>query len=71
MAKLFDDNRKYQPTDAEIIEVMGDKDRQAQLRHHGKAPAYYRVGRKIFYLGTDVNAWIESLRIEAPQIQAA
>lgn len=62
---LFDDDRNYQPNDREIIEVMGSKSKQAQMRHRGTAPSYYRLGRKIIYRGVDLNAWAEAQRIES------
>jgi len=64
MNKLFDDERNYQPDDPEVIEVMGDKDKQAQKRHHRTSPSYYRLGRKIIYRGIDLNAWAEIQRID-------
>ncbi len=65
MQKLFDDARKYQPGDPEVVEVMGPKDKQAQMRHRGTAPTYYRLGRKIIYMGVDMNTWAEAQRIES------
>lgn len=62
---LFDDRRNYQPDDAEVIEAMGSKSKQAQMRHRGTGPSYYRLGRKILYRGTDLNAWADAQRIES------
>jgi len=37
---------------------------QAQWRHKGMGPAFYRLGRKIIYRGADLNAWAEANRID-------
>ncbi|MBS9717245.1 MerR family transcriptional regulator [Pseudohalocynthiibacter aestuariivivens] len=64
MDKLFEDGRNYLPDDPEVIEVMGSRTKQAQMRHHKTSPSYYRLGRKIIYRGVDLNAWAEAQRIE-------
>jgi len=64
LTTLFDQNRKYQPTDPEILEILGTKAKQAQMRHFGRGPAFYRLGRKIIYHGADLNAWAEANKIE-------
>ena len=47
MQNLFDETRHYQPTDPEIIALLGSKEKQAQMRHHGRSPAFYKLGRKM------------------------
>lgn len=32
----------------------------AQARYNGKGPAYFKVGRKVYYRQEDVNDWEES-----------
>ena len=63
MTKLFDETRHYQPTDGLILQLLGSREKQAQMRHHGRSPVYYRLGRKIIYHGSDLNAWASSHRI--------
>jgi hypothetical protein len=63
MIKLFDETRLYQPSDPEIQILLGTKEKQAQMRYYGRSPVYYRLGRKIIYHGTDLNAWASSQRI--------
>tara|TARA_B110000208_G_scaffold176642_1_gene223195 strand:+ start:67 stop:282 length:216 start_codon:yes stop_codon:yes gene_type:complete len=65
---LFEENRHYQPTDPEILSLLGSREKQAQMRHHGRSPVYYRLGRKIIYQGSDLNNWANSQRIESPSI---
>ena len=64
MTDLFDENRHYQPADQEIIDLLGSREKQAQMRHHGRSPAFYRLGRKIIYHGRDLNQWANAQRIE-------
>ena len=64
MAKLFDESRHYQPTDPEIISLLGSTSKQAQMRHFKRSPSFYRLGRKIIYHGSDLNAWAEANKIE-------
>lgn len=64
MAKLFDDERHYLPSDPEILTLLGNAAKQAQMRHYGRSPAFYRLGRKIIYHGSDLNDWAEARRVE-------
>jgi len=63
MAHLFDNDRTYVLGDPEL-EVIGDRPKLAQWRHKRVGPAYYRLGRKIIYHGSDLNAWVEAHRVE-------
>ena len=64
MADLFDNTRHYQPTDPEIIELLGTPSKQAQMRHFKRSPSFYRLGRKIIYHGVDLNAWAEASKVK-------
>lgn len=64
MTNLFDESRCYAPTDIEILTLLGSRARQAQMRHHGRSPAYFRLGRKIIYHGADLNAWANARRVD-------
>jgi hypothetical protein len=63
MANLFEQNRNYVLGDPEL-EVIGDRDKLAQWRHKKMGPAFYRLGRKILYRGSDLNAWAEARRVD-------
>lgn len=43
----------------------------AKMRMDGTSPAYFRVGRKIRYYWSDVQAWIDSNRAESTDDYAA
>ena len=63
MANLFEHDRNYVLGDPEL-ELIGDRAKLAQWRHKGVGPAFYRLGRKIVYRGTDLNAWADARRVE-------
>lgn len=56
MSALFENDRNYLLGDPEL-DLIGDRSKLAQWRHKGIGPAYYKLGRKIIYRGTDLNAW--------------
>lgn len=64
MNTLFDETRIYLTEDPEILALLGNRARQAQLRHHGRSPTYFRLGRKIVYHGADLNVWANARRID-------
>lgn len=63
MANLFDNNRNYVLGDNEL-DLIGNREKLAQWRHKGVGPAFYRMGRKIIYSGSDLNTWAEVQRVE-------
>lgn len=63
MSDLFEQNRSYVLGDPEL-DVIGDRDKLAQWRHKAMGPAYYRLGRKIVYRGSDLNAWAGAKRVD-------
>ncbi|MDO8884928.1 MerR family transcriptional regulator [Pseudotabrizicola sp.] len=63
MTNLFENNHSYVLGDTEL-DIIGDREKLAQWRHKGMGPAYYRLGRKIIYRGSDLNAWAEASRVD-------
>ena len=63
MAKLFEDDRNYVLGDTEL-ELIGNRDKLAQWRHKGMGPAFYKLGRKVIYRGSDLNSWAETNRTD-------
>jgi len=63
MANLFDEHRNYVLGDTDL-DLIGDRDKLAQWRHKGMGPAFYKLGRKVIYRGSDLNAWAESQRFD-------
>ena len=66
MTKLFEDNRNYTLDDSELS-VIGGREKLGQWRHKGFGPAYFKLGRKIIYRGTDLNAWALANRVDHRQ----
>ncbi len=66
MSNIFENNRRYVLGDPEL-DIIGDRDKLAQWRHKGCGPAYYKLGRKVVYLGSDLNKWVEANRVEPSQ----
>jgi hypothetical protein len=60
---LFETDRNYVLGDPEL-DIIGDRDKLAQWRHKMKGPAFYKLGRKVIYRGSDLNAWAEANRID-------
>lgn len=63
MSTLFEQNRNYVLGDPEL-DLIGDRVKLAQWRHKGMGPAFYRLGRKIIYRGSDLNAWAEANKVD-------
>ena len=63
MTDLFENERHYVLGDPELG-LLGDREKLAQWRHKGTGPAYYKLGRKVVYRGSDLNDWAETRRIE-------
>lgn len=63
MANIFDDDRVYFPDDPEM-RVLGNREKLAQWRHRMTGPAFIRIGRRIGYHGTDLNAYLTAQRTD-------
>lgn len=63
MPELFENDRNYVLGDQEL-DIIGDRDKLAQWRHKMKGPAYYKLGRKVIYRGSDLNDWAHGNRID-------
>jgi hypothetical protein len=60
-SKTFQDDRSYVLGDPELS-LLGSREKLAQWRHKGRGPAYYKLGRKIIYRGSDLNDWLAKNR---------
>lgn len=63
MSDLFETDRNYVLGDPEL-DIIGDRAKLAQWRHKMKGPAFYKLGRKVIYRGSDLNVWAELNRID-------
>ena len=63
MACIFDQDRIFFPEDSEL-RVLGSVEKLAQWRHRNRGPAFMRIGRRIGYHGTDLNAFLRAQRVD-------
>ena len=61
--RRFDENTYYRPVD-EAMRLIGTVATLAQWRHYCKGPPFTKFGRRILYLGRDLNRWIDEHRVE-------
>ena len=69
MADIYDNDRIFFPEDPEL-RVLGTVEKLAQWRHRNRGPAFIRIGRRIGYHGSDLNAYLSAHRID-PSVEAA
>lgn len=69
MANIYEDDRIFFPEDPEL-RVLGSTELLAQWRHRNAGPAFIRIGRRIGYHGTDLNAYLNERRVD-PNTKAA
>ena len=63
MPTIFDNERVYLDCDPEL-DVLGSKPKRAQWRHRMVGPPWVKIGRKVAYLGGDLNAWLAAQRTD-------
>lgn len=61
MADIYDQDRIYFAEDPEM-RVIGSREKLAQWRHRNRGPAFIRIGRRIGYHGSDLNAYLSENR---------
>lgn len=60
--KVFEDERVYDDTDPEL-DLIASRNKRAQWRHRRVGPIFCKFGRRVKYLGTDLNAFVEENRV--------
>ena len=63
MVQIYDKDRIFFPEDPEL-RVFGSVEKLAQWRHRNRGPAFIRIGRRIGYHGTDLNAYLNAQRTD-------
>lgn len=66
---ILDEDRIFFPEDPEM-RIFGSIELLAQWRHRNRGPAFIRIGRRIGYHGTDLNAYLSAQRTD-PNGEAA
>ncbi len=59
---MFDPDRLYFTNDPALL-VIGSYWKLAHWRSQGKGPAYIKVGGRVAYRGSDLNAWLDARTI--------
>ena len=59
----FDPDRYYATTDPDL-RVLGTRDAIAKKRSRGEGPRYHRVGRRVLYLGADLNRHLDECAVD-------
>lgn len=59
---LFERARLYDDTDKEL-DVIAPRPKRAQWRHRRVGPAFLKFGRRVKYLGSDLNDWVAQARV--------
>jgi hypothetical protein len=62
VTKLFQNDRNYLLGDPEL-NLLGDRAKLGQWRHKRMGPPFYKLGRKVVYRGSDLNAWAEAQKV--------
>ena len=62
MYRFLDD--RYYTTDCPELSMIAKKSTLAMWRHQRKGPPYTRSGRRILYLGRDLNQWLDDNRVD-------
>ena len=60
---MFDDDKLY-PANDPALAVIGSYSTLAQWRHHGRGPAYVKLGSKVAYAGAALNEWIAERTVD-------
>ena len=58
----FEEDRYYAPDDP-ALRFIATTGTLAIWRHKGTGPDYVKVGRRVFYLGKDLNTYLDAQRV--------
>lgn len=60
--QIFEEKRVYDDDDEEL-DLIAPRSKRAQWRHRRVGPAWIKFGRRVKYLGSDLNAYVEENRV--------
>lgn len=60
---MFDSDKLYQPSDP-ALRSIATEGTLAVWRCKGQGPAFFKIGSRVAYRGADLNAWLQSRRVE-------
>lgn len=61
-AEIFEAERVYDDSDAEL-DIIANRHTRVQWRYRRTGPSYIKFGRRVKYLGADLNKWAEGSRV--------
>ena len=61
--RRFEPDRYYLTTVPEL-ELLGTPDSLANQRSRGEGPRYHKVGKRVLYLGADLNRFLDECAID-------
>ena len=61
--RRFSNDEFYFATD-DAMRLFGTSGSLALRRHRGQGPPFFKIGRRVLYLGKDLNKFIDSRRVE-------
>ena len=59
---MFEDRKLYYTDDPALL-MIGRPSTLAHWRSKGRGPIYIRIGRRVAYRGSDLNAWLRGREI--------
>jgi len=67
---MFDEDKLYFAGDPALL-VLGSPSTLAHWRSEGRGPAYIKIGWRVAYRGSDLNAWLAARTIRPADGQEA
>ena len=67
---MFDDDKLYLAGDPALL-VLGRPSTLAHWRSEGRGPAYLKLGSRVGYRGSDLNAWLAAHTVRPTDDQQA
>ena len=68
---MFDENRLYLANDPELLRTIAPYSTMAHWRSEMRGPAFIKMGHKVAYRGSDLNAWLEAQTIRPRAVAEA
>ncbi len=65
------DNGKLYFTDDDALEVLGKPSTLAHWRSGGRSPGFIKLGSRVAYSGSALNAWLRSRTVQPTEAEGA
>ena len=64
---MFEPDKLYFTNSAELLALM-PYSTAAHMRSEGRGPAFVKIGSRVAYRGSDLNAWLESRTVRPKKV---